>query len=401
MERKRAWPRVVAVTALAILVGIFLGGHSGWMPGWLAGVFAPENPQVKQVQQVLALVNSDYYRPVDDQRLTNIALQSAIAALGDPYSHYVPAAQQQQFTEETQGQESGIGVVVSPEPKGLEIAEVYPGSPAQRAGIGQGDVIVAVGGRSIAASAMNWEAATNLIRGPAGTQVRLTVLRGGHTRTVTVTRRTIFVPVATSQLIHYHGAALGYVDFSQFTEGSADQLRRQVKAMLRAGAQGLILDLRENPGGLVDQAVGVASLFIPNGTIVSTRGRNQPATVYTALGDAIAPKIPLVVLVDRGTASAAEIVTAALQERRGAEVVGTRTYGKGVFQESQTLPWGAILDITVGQFYTPDGHNLGGSGVTAGRSVTRGPGIRPNVYVAKASQQLRRAEQVLRAEIGR
>ncbi len=148
-----------------------------------------------------------------------------------------------------------------------------------------------------------------------------------------ITRANVTVPVAASKLINYHGKRLGYLDFTQFTEGSADELRQQVQKMLKQHAQGLILDLRDNPGGLLAQAVGVASLFIKSGTIVTTRGRNQPTTVYTALGDAIATKIPMVVLVDRGTASSAEIVTGALKDRGRAKVVGTHTYGKGVFQE--------------------------------------------------------------------
>jgi carboxyl-terminal processing protease len=174
--------------------------------------------------------------------------------------------------------------------------------------------------------------------------------------------------------------------------------------VLRAGAQGLILDLRSNPGGLLTQAIAVASIFLRDGTIVTTRGRNQPTYVYTAQGNAIAPTIPMVVLVDRGTASSAEIVTAALQQRGRAKVIGTRTYGKGVFQETQALPNGGVLDITVGEFFTPNGTNLGGSLVAAGKSVAQGPGIKPNVYVSGDAASfgvkgVRVAERVLAGEV--
>jgi carboxyl-terminal processing protease len=236
--------------------------------------------------------------------------------------------------------------------------------------------------------------------------VKLTIKRSAHTLHLAIVRETIIVPVAESKLLHYHGRRIGYLQFTQFTEGSANQLKIQLRKMLREGAQALILDLRDNPGGLVTQAIGVASFFIKHGVIVSTRGRNQPDEVYEALGDAIAPRIPLVVLVDRGTASSGEIVTAALQQHHRALIIGTRTYGKGVFQESEMLPWGAILDITVGQFFTPDGHNLGGSGVINGRSVARGPGIKPNVYVADnpadpGLKAIEVGERVLAAEIKR
>ncbi len=146
--------------------------------------------------------------------------------------------------------------------------------------------------------------------------------------------------------------------------------------MLHKGARALILDLRENGGGLLDEAVNVASIFVPDGTIVSTAGRSQPRQVYLAKGGAISGSIPVVVLVDRDTASAAEIVTGALQDRHRALVVGTHTYGKGVFQEIQALPNGGALDITVGEYFTPNGRNLGGGG------VKEGAGITPNVYAA-------------------
>ena len=169
--------------------------------------------------------------------------------------------------------------------------------------------------------------------------------------------------------------------------------------MLHDGARGLILDLRENGGGLLNEAVNVASVFIPDGTIVSTDGRAQPRQVYMAKGNAIAPKIPMVVLVDQGTASAAEIVTGALQDRGRAKVVGTHTYGKGVFQEIEPLSNGGALDFTVGEYFTPSGRNLGGGG------VRRGAGIQPNIYAftkstAKTDTALTVAEKTVAAELG-
>jgi carboxyl-terminal processing protease len=175
-------------------------------------------------------------------------------------------------------------------------------------------------------------------------------------------------------------------------------LRAQVQKVLREGARGLILDLRDNGGGLLDEAVNVASIFIPDGTIVSTDGRSQPRQVYTAKGNAIATRIPMVVLVDRGTASAAEIVTGALKDRGRAKAVGTRTYGKGVFQEIQPLPNGGALDITVGEYFTPNGQNLGGGGVRQGR------GIAPDIYAldnprTTRDEALAVAERALAAEL--
>jgi carboxyl-terminal processing protease len=168
--------------------------------------------------------------------------------------------------------------------------------------------------------------------------------------------------------------------------------------MLRRGARGIILDLRDNGGGLIQEAVSVASIFIPDGTIVSTEGRNSPRQVFTATGGAISTKIPVVVLVDHGTASASEIVTAALQDRHRALIVGTHTFGKGVFQEVQQLPNGGALDITAGYYYTPNNRNLGAGG------VKEGAGVAPNVYASDnprttTDEALLVAERSLAAEV--
>jgi carboxyl-terminal processing protease len=181
----------------------------------------------------------------------------------------------------------------------------------------RGTVIVKVGARSIAGRSA--EFASSLIRGRAGTPVTLTVVTAGKRRRVTMRRAKIVVPVASGRLISYHGVKIGYVQLTSFTEGAGAELQAQVKRVLHQGARALILDLRENGGGLLDQAVAVASIFIPDGTIVSTDGRAQPRQVYVAKGGAISTSIPMVVLVDRGTASAAEIVTGALLSRIGTE----------------------------------------------------------------------------------
>jgi carboxyl-terminal processing protease len=204
--------------------------------------------------------------------------------------------------------------------------------------------------------------------------VTLTVLRGKQKRTVTITRANIVVPVSSGKVLSYKGTKIGYVQLTSFTDGSGAEVRDQVNKVLGRGAKAIVLDLRENGGGLLEEAVNVASIFIPDGTVVSTDGRSQPRQVYVAKGHAISTSIPLVVLVDRGTASASEIVTGALQDRHRAKVVGTHTYGKGVFQEIQPLTNGGALDITVGEYFTPDGHNLGGGG------VKEGAGLKPDVY---------------------
>ena len=390
------------MAVVLLLIGVWFGGHPSWLPSPLRNAFVSKTADERLVQTTLDLISKDYYRRVDSGKLLNTGLEAAVASLDDPYSHYYPPALYRSFQYETNPQVAGIGVEVAAEPvhHGIEVEEVFQGSPAAKAGIRQGDIITAVGSKSLAGKTV--DAGSKLIRGKAGTAVRLTISRTGNTRSVTITRADVTVPVAASKLFHYKGKALGYLQFTQFTEGSAEELDLQVQKMLKAGAKGLILDLRDNPGGLLEQAVGVASLFIKSGTIVTTRGRSQPTTVYTALGDAIAPTIPMVVVVDRGTASSAEIVTGALKDHGRAKVIGTRTYGKGVFQELMPLQGGGALDLTVGEYFTPNGHNLAAGGVAGG--VKEGRGIKPNVYVydnpAKpGTHALRVAEQTVAGEI--
>jgi carboxyl-terminal processing protease len=204
--------------------------------------------------------------------------------------------------------------------------------------------------------------------------------------------------VASGKIVRFHGVKIGDLELTAFTDGSGAELRTNVQNVLRAGARALILDLRENGGGLLNEAVNVASIFIPDGTIVSTAGRSQARQVYLAKGHAISGTIPMVVLVDRDTASAAEIVTGALQDRGRAKVVGTHTYGKGVFQEIEPISNGGALDITVGEYFTPNGRNLGGGG------VRQGAGLTPNVHVsdnprALGDQVLRAGERIVAAEV--
>jgi carboxyl-terminal processing protease len=385
---------LAAVAVIALVVGLWFGGHPSWLPAPLRSAFVDSNSQDRIVDDVLGLIQRDYYRPIARSDLVNKGLAAAVASLHDPYSHYFDPADYHSFQNESNPHLSGIGIDVDTEQQGLRVVDVFPGSPAAEAGLRAGDVITHVGSTSLAGRSANFSA--SLIKGKAGTKVTLTVRSGKRSHAVTIVREDITVPVASSKVLNFHGKKIGYVQLTSFTAGSGAEVRAQVQKVLHQGAQALILDLRENGGGLLEEAVNVASIFVPDGTIVSTKGRAEPRQVYLAKNDAIAPKIPMVVLVDHGTASAAEIVTGALQDRGRAKVVGTHTYGKGVFQEIEPLPNGGALDFTVGEYFTPNGHNLGGGG------VRRGAGITPNVYAntslrSKVDTALRVAERTVAA----
>ena len=391
----RRWLALV-VGIVVLFVGVWFGGHPSWLPSPVRSVFVDDSSTTQVVDQVLNLLQQDYYRPVNRSQLVNKGLAAAVASLNDPYSHYFDPPDYRSFEDQSNPHLSGIGIDVVPAPKGLSVTGVFAGSPAAKAGLTRGDLITHVGPTSLANRSADFSSA--LIKGRAGTKVSLTVLSGAHVRTLSLTRADITIPVASGTVVRFHGHKLGVVLLTSFTDGSGSELRAQVDKVLQGGAKGLILDLRENGGGLLEEAVNVASIFIPDGTIVTTRGRSQPTQVYLARGGAISTKIPMVVLVDRGTASSAEIVTGALKDRGRAKVVGTHTYGKGVFQEIQPLPNGGALDVTVGEYFTPNGHNLGGGG------VREGAGITPDIYAStsphsRTDTALLVAERTVAAEL--
>jgi carboxyl-terminal processing protease len=385
----RRQPLIVVLAVMLpilLVVGIWLGGHPEDLPKFARGSTFEANQQTQVVDEALARISSDYYRPIPKSQLANTSIAGAVASLNDRFSHYLTPKEFHEF--DSPPSFTGIGVVVAPEHRGLLIARVFDSSPAMHAGLKAGEVIVAVNGRSLVG--LSADAATSLIKGPPGTEVVLGVRRPasvsnpahpagrqaarrpthGTTHTVHVTRAVISEPVVASEVHTVHGVKLGVVALATFSPESHVEVAAAVEKVLREGARGIVFDLRANGGGLVEEARLIASLFIARGTIVSTRGRTQPSETITATGHPLAPTIPMVVLVDHNTASSSEIVTAALQDHRRATVVGTHTFGKGVFQEEEPLSNGGALDITVGEYFTPDGRNLGGGGVKQGAGIT-------------------------------
>src|SRR3954470_18225650 len=367
MRRLSTLPVLLFLAVLALVVGIYLGGHPSTLPKPVRDAFVKDSDG-QVYDEAIDTLSRDYYRNVDRKELLNQSLDRAVRSLDDRFSNYFAPHDYADFQQATEGRFEGVGMTVEPVDNGLRVITVYKGSPADVGGLKSGDVITHVNGHSLAGSSS--EESTTEIKGPAGTEVKLTVRSGKDTRVLTLKRAEVAIPVVRSEMRRSGGHKIAYVHLAGFTAGAGDAVRAAVKKLLAQGAEGVVLDLRDNGGGLLNEAVAVSSIFIPDGRIVSTKGRARPEHVYEATGGAINQDIPVVVLVNDHSASASEIVTGALQDRHRAEVIGTRTFGKGVFQEIEPLSNGGALDITVGEYFLPSGRNLGGGGVKRGAGVT-------------------------------
>lgn len=389
---------LAALVPVALIAGIWLGGHHpSLVPGFARGALIGDE-DTRVVREAIDRVHESYYRPVARHRLADDAIRGMIARLDDRFSHYFDPAEYRRFQMFQESEFSGVGMSVTRAPLGLRVAQVFDGSPAERAGIKPGDIITAADGRPL--RGRSEQISVTLIKGPPGTDVRLTFLHRGRERTVTVTRATVSVPVVASRVRRVVGIKLGVLALSQFSSGAHAEVRAALSRLLRRHVRGVVLDLRDNGGGLVKEAQLVAGAFLRGGPVVTTRGRDVPSKTLLAGGDPVAPGLPLVVLVDRDTASASEIVTGALQDRDRAVVVGTRTFGKGVFQELIELSNGGALDITAGQYFTPDGRNLGGRGVRTGRGIVPDIRARDDSRTTR-DEALQRALDILAARVGR
>jgi carboxyl-terminal processing protease len=351
------------VCGLLILLvgGIWLGGHPETLPTGVRERLVDDDRAVRA--EIADSLKDNFYKPVKDSTLDESSLKGMVEGLNDRFSAYLTPAEKKQFQEGVSGEFEGVGMGVDKDRRGLRVLKVFDNSPAKRAGIHEGDFITEVNGKSIAR--LSSSVATSKIKGPAGTPVTLQLVdpKTLKPRTLRLRRARVEVPIVEGEIKTVNGKKLGVVELSGFSNGAHGLVRQEIQRLLAQGAQGIVLDLRGNGGGLLREAVLVSSVFIEDGLITFTKGRTQPKREFEAQGDAISSNVPVVVLVDRGSASASEIVTGALRDRHRATVVGQRTFGKGVYQDVQPLSNGGELHVTVGEYFLPSGENIGMKGV--------------------------------------
>jgi carboxyl-terminal processing protease len=326
---------------------------------------------VRRLVDIHRQIAGNYVEDVDDTKLQQGALEGMFGQL-DPFSMYVPPQRQKEFDQLLEGSFEGVGIQLNPDPDARQIEVITPieGSPAFKAGVMAGDVILKVNGESIVG--MKVDEVTKKIKGKVGTSVTLRVKHTtGEEVDLTMNRESIFVPTVKGFKRTQAGEwdwyvstdpKIGYIRLTQFTPDMVDRVKEAIsgngrwKGLLADGMKGLIIDLRFNPGGRLDEAVELVDLFIDKGVIVSTKGRSRPEKVITATSQGTLPYFPMVVLVNEHSASASEIVAGSLKDNGRALVVGERTYGKGSVQELINLDGNqGELKLTVAYYYLPSG----------------------------------------------
>jgi carboxyl-terminal processing protease len=304
--------------------------------------------------------------------LVNAAIEGMVSSL-DPHSGYMDAKQYADLKIQTKGEFAGVGLEVTMEDGLVKVISPIDDTPAAKAGIKPGDYIAAI--NSTPVQGLSLGDAVDLMRGAPGTKVKLTVLRKGEKKPFEMSLTRAVVRVATVKF-HREGD-IGYIRLTSFNEEAAPGIERAVKSLqqqIGSGLKGYVLDLRNNPGGLLDQAVDVSDDFLQTGTVVSTKGRHaSDNATYTAHGGDITAGKPVVVLVNGGTASAAEIVAGALQDDKRAKIIGMQSFGKGSVQTIIPLSQGGgALRLTTARYYTPSGHSIQATGITPDIVVAQG-----------------------------
>lgn len=333
--------------------------------------------------QILNVIESNYVDTIDRTKVIDGAINGMIRAL-DPHSSFMSATDRRDFEMKTKGQFVGIGVEVGIRENVLQIITAIAGGPAAEAGLESGDTILAIDGEDV--SKMSLDHLYMRLHGEIGSKVTLTVRRVNMLapRNYTITRAIVKTPITFSKLLDPH---YGYVSLKSFGQGSAVKVKEEIerlKKIVNGDLRGIVLDLRQNPGGFIREATELADYFLDSGTIVETRGRDGVVIQTYKASMRRAFDIPVVVLIDNGSASASEIVAGALQANKRAYVVGTTSFGKASVQNLFTLKDGSTLKLTIGRYYTPDGRSIQTLGIT------------PDFYVEDAELVTRAEQRVLR-----
>lgn len=329
-----------------------------------------------------------YMDPVSKQSLFEGSLAGMIDSLGEPHSQYLNEKEYNDIYMQTSASYIGVGIVLGQDKDGLmKVASAIEGQPAAEAGVKSGDIIVEIDG--VNTSTLTLEQASKMIRGEEGTNVTITIMRGNEVKDITITRKQITLPTVKGKMLDDH---IGYIRISQFAEPTGPDFAKTYNELKEKGMTKLVLDLRDNPGGLLTTAQEVANYILPAGPIVTIQDRSGRIESYDSEG--LEPTIPLVVLINQGSASASEIIAGAVQDEKVGTIVGTNSYGKGTVQTILGVPGDEGIKITIAKYHTPNDRVIDGTGIKPDVEVE----LPDNAQSESDDTQLQKALEILKTK---
>lgn len=366
--------------ALLLVVVTFLTTSAGYL--YLMNAWSSDVASTLRALRALQVVKSRYVEDIPVETLVAGSIKGMVGSLNDPHSVYMDPKMFKEFMIETEGYFGGVGIVIGTKNKELIVVAPIEGTPGEQAGIKSGDVIVKIDGQETNDLAL--DEAVSKIRGPEGSKVVLTIKRNEEFKDYTLTRSNIQIKTVAGKMLDNN---IGYIRLSMFNESTGNDFIHKLQELEGQGMKALVLDLRDNPGGLLDESVKVAGQFVPKGPIVSVVTRDGRREVHSS--SLVQPKYPLAILINGGSASASEIVAGAAQDTGVGTLIGTKTYGKGSVQTMIRLDEGAAIKLTVAKYLTPSDRSINGVGIEPDVKVESSETQNKDVQLDKALEVLK------------
>ncbi|BAL81038.1 S41 family peptidase [Caldisericum exile] len=368
-------------TILTVILLLIVSFVAGYFVGFRYPIGVSKTSSHLLLTRTADYLLSNFYKPITEEEL----IKGMVNSLNDPYTVFMNPEETKALQEEVKGEYAGIGVVINKnkELNYPEIVTVFKDSPAEKSGLIKGDIIVEVNGKST--YGLTLDEVASMVKGKVGTQVTLKIKRNSTELTFNIIRATINIPL--TEIKYLDNGRIGYLSIFMFSEGAGKDVEKALNEFKEKNVRGIILDLRGNPGGLLSECENVASQFIPSGVLLYTKDRSGKLTPINISGKKLS--IPMVVLVDGGTASASEILTGALKYYKVAKIIGEKTFGKGVIQQIFPLPQSYSLKITVEEYLLPDKSSINGIGIKPDIEVQDDPKTTQDEQLDKALELLK------------
>lgn len=398
-KRQNIYKIIMLVILVAVITFItttlamykYIGGNTKYVQ-----VSSKDNVIATTLASYRKIINEKFLGEIDEQKITEETIRGYVKGLGDPYTEYMTKEEMQEFSQDVMGNFTGIGIYLTKDIEKNVILIISPikDTPAYKAGILPGDIITKIDGESYTGEQLT--EASNKIKGEIGSTVKLEILRNGKTIEFDITRENIKINHVEAKVLNNQ---IGYIEFNSFDEGCSKEFKEKLEELKAKNIKSLIIDIRNNGGGLVDEALQIADYIVPkNETLLITVNKNEKEEITKAKEDVIVD-IPIVVITNESSASASEILAGALKDNKKATIVGEKTYGKGVIQELLTLNDGSGLKITTEEYYTPNKNKINKVGITPDVEVKLDESIKDDIEIDEnKDNQLQKAIEILKGQ---